>query len=674
MKNRLFSLAIMAALVFFGSSCATYQAKIPGNNPNSKQPVKQDDIQGKINKTAKELNDVEKSLNYWGKIAMSEPAFTDDKTLIKINFDEDVTNYVLAARNNISGDARSAVETALFLGTVLQGEFRPPISAGSPAVSSSTNGSGQALALPNQAETALSSFTPLMTLNGLNPTIDERQAVEKGINDKIAEELLKFMTTPNFGSNSNQQEIVFGVMQITCQPGQRTKSGYLADLNVSLNYGRMTNSTGDEIDANLKIRDDGVQPGVFAVLPLVDSRNVELRNSNRSQIELASALSAEFAAKGVDAAAKVLSDYVKRQESDANTRNSLPVVTSYTDGATFGFQIYPSFQALENPGKAGSGDILEPITFPAVVAIVIDKDEYLQNVQTSEGTNKAGSGDATAANSSNTIKTIKWNYLVTEEESRWIPFKHPFFINSSAFDNFLKDSWLSRHLTDPSLFDRIRRAKDLDDATQNLTYLETNGDDSIYNQREQLKIAAVSLQSTALGGEVSRKLPDLFQTNAPESKKISISDVLPHVVWRDKSTTFTILVNGTTNAGNIVSATIAGVNFQKNQLANFATFGTNGVAFTATLPDIFNDSTATTNSVDITVFTSSEALSKSIVMSLQGQNALDAVVTVSRDGTGRVNGIDIKPSRDLKENDLLQAVKDILEKSEPPPKNITIAH
>jgi hypothetical protein len=97
-----------------------------------------------------------------------------------------------------------------------------------------------------------------------------------------------------------------------------------------------------------------------------------------------------------------------------------------------------------------------------------------------------------------------------------------------------------------------------------------------------------------------------------------------------------------------------------------------GVAFTAMLPDIFYNSIATSNTVDFTVFTKTEALTKRIVMPLQGQNALDAIATISRDSTGKVNGIDIKPSRDLKEEQLLSAVKDILEESEPAPKITTI--
>ncbi|MGA2278935.1 MAG: hypothetical protein ABSG80_01380 [Verrucomicrobiota bacterium] len=667
--KRPFDLMIVLGVIFLTASCAT-------------------DTERKIYKTTAELNDVEKSLNYWGKVAMSEPVFIENKGQFKVAFNEDATNYVQAARSNISGASRSALETSLYLGLALQGQVTPPISTSLAASSNSTNQSGGA-SLPNQAGGALNAFTPLLASGALAPAIDERQAVQKGINDKIAEQLLAFMANPSV-SNSEQQ-IVFGVMQITCQPGQNTKHGYLADLNVSLGYGRIpdTNSPYKE-DTDGFLDRDGIQentncsPGIFAVLPLVDSRNVELQNSDRSQIELASALSVAFAAKGINAAAKSLSDYVKRQESDMETRNSLPVVTSYTDGSTFGFQIYPSFQAIENPSKAKSADdVLEPITFPAVVAIIINKEAYYYTTTDYSTNYYTTNHDEIITNRievtpGNRLKN-PWNYLVTESETRWIPFKHPYFVNHSPFDRFLMDSWLFKRLTDPSLSDRVRRAQLIGKATDALDSLATNkmvSDQHEYQfQCDQLKIARDSLETTALGLQVERPLPsdlgDLF-TGDGKTNKPSITDVFPHAVWRDTNTTFTIILKGVTSS-DITDVNIAGVSCQANSSYSY-TEGTNsGVVLNVTLPNIFYNTANASNTVEFVVLAKNQPpISKVFTMPLQGKIAPEAIATVNRDTSGKVSGLDIKPGQNLTEQQLLDAIKDVLEKSEPVPITTTI--
>jgi hypothetical protein len=112
-------------------------------------------------------------------------------------------------------------------------------------------------------------------------------------------------------------------------------------------------------------------------LPLVDSVNFNLADSRRKQLEIATSLAALFAAQGLTGQAQLLTDYVRRQESDLSTRTVLPTVTSYSDGASFGFRIYPLPQAVRDPGTAygGRGNVLQPVTFPAVVALVLQKSD-----------------------------------------------------------------------------------------------------------------------------------------------------------------------------------------------------------------------------------------------------------------------------------------------------------
>jgi hypothetical protein len=601
------------------------------------------EIKKRIYDATHELNAVEKSLNNWGKVSMSEPVFMENNGQFKIVFDDSVSNYVQEAQNNISEASRSALETSLYLGVAAQGEFAPPISAGTAAGSSSTNGSG--LTLPSQAENALNTFTPLLTLGSLAPALDKRQALEKGINDKIAEILLKFMANPEAATNQ-QQKVVFGVVQVTCQPGQETQKGYLADFNASVQYGRLVDS--NSIAMNV---DDGIEkneialPGVFAVLPLIDSRNIDMRNSDRSQIELASALSASFAAKGMNAAAKSLADYVRKRETDTEARDSIPVVTSYTDGSTFGFQIYPS---AENPSKSSSkakSKILEPITFPAVVAIIIDRADYF--------------GQTNADQIRTNFQGGPWDWLITESQTRWIPLKRPWY-----------------YMLNHSLYERETRARGIDDANADLEWLsrmKTNPNNVwYYHQYEQLQIACDSLEYTALGVRTERRLPlDFFPPKEVVGNKPAIGDIFPHVVWRDTNTTFTVFVNGVTNAADILGVNIAGLDCAPK---SSYLYGSNNVAVSVTLPNIFYNTASTSNTIDFVVLTKQQPITKTLMMSLQGKLAPEAIATVSRDNSGRFLGIDVKPGQNLTEQQLLDAAKGILQTSETPPKTTTILH
>jgi hypothetical protein len=278
----------------------------------------------RIFKATRLLEEVEDSQNYSGKIAVSELEFVANKGQFNINYNEDASNYVQAARSNISGEANASVQTAMYVGALLQGSFTAPISAGQPP-GTNTPPASQA-SLPNQAETAINSFSPPPSLTGLTPSADERDAVEKGINDKLAEEFLRFMVNPTV--SSNKQAIVFGIMQATCEPGQNTRKGYIAELDVSLSYVRENTNVDeyttnkDEVDSNIiRIADYDTgrflyiktncdaqlathihdvrsnkdyylmsktnyevnqesAPTVLAVLPLMDTRNMALQNTN----------------------------------------------------------------------------------------------------------------------------------------------------------------------------------------------------------------------------------------------------------------------------------------------------------------------------------------------------------------------------------------------------------
>ena len=506
MKNIFFSLLVFFTAILLTSCCTTGK-------------------QRSLNEAARSLDRVEKSLNYWGQIAVSDLILVEDKGQLKVNFDESVSNYVEAARINISSDARSTLASSLYLGLALEGQFALPLSIGSAATAGSTNAAGQA-SIPNQAQTALSNFTPALNVNGLSPVIDERQAVSKGINDKTAELRLKFMTNPEV--LTNQQTIVLGVMQVTCQPGQLTRRGYMADLSITMKYGRqrkplVTDSSITVTGADhcgvtnvmmlttnsfdFEIAND-IAPTPLAVLPLMDSRNAELRNSNRRQTELAAAVSAAVAANGMNAGTKAAADYAKRHESDINTRSSLPVATTYSEGSTFGLQIYPSLQALEAPAEANgrSAEVFQPITFPVVVAIILNKDEYMEN----SGANASSPDKTNGRGQPGGDKS--WRFLVTERQARWIPLQRPEVFSAS----------------DKTFISQQReRARDLDSAARSLKSVSPQMDrfpvqssTKYPSQYRQLRIALDVLQDTALGLCSARPLPESLLGGTPLTRTL----------------------------------------------------------------------------------------------------------------------------------------------------------
>ncbi len=650
MKNILFSLLVFFTTILFTSCCTRGK-------------------QRSLDEAARSLDRVEKSLNYWGQIAVSDLVLVEDKGQLRVNYDESVSNYVEAARVNISSDARSTLASSQYLGLALEGQFAPPVSMGSAATAGPTNAAGQ-VSIPNQAQTAMSNFTPALNVNGLSPVIDERQAVSKGINDKTAELLLKFMTNPE--ALTNQQTIVLGVMQVTCQPGQLTRRGYMADLSIIMKYGRQrdptvitNNITSDRADRcgvtnvmmlttntyDFEITND-INPTALGVLPLMDSRNVELRNSNRRQTEFAAAVSAAFAAKGMSAGAKLLADYVKQQESDVDTRNSLPVATTYSEGATFGVQIYPSLQALRTPAAANGrpGDVFQPITFPVVVAIILNKDEYME----SSGASATSPDKANGSGQQGGDKS--WKFLVTERQARWIPLQRPevFSASDKTFTSQQRE-----------------RARDMDSAARSLKNVSAQGErfpdqipENYRHQYTQLRIALDVLQDTALGLWTARPLPDsLFSKDTTKTNAPGIIDVFPHIVWRDTDTTFTILV---TNLNSVSAVTIAGIECRGEEIHS-----DRGTAVRATLPSAFSSVTNGTSSVEFVLSGKEGQATKTMAMALQGRVAPEAVATISREN-GKVSGVDIKPGRNLTEKELLDAVKEVLEKSEAPPKTTTI--
>jgi hypothetical protein len=388
---------------------------------------------------------------------------------------------------------------------------------------------------------------------------------------------------------------------------------------------------------------------------MVDSQMEELRNSSRNVLELAAALSAAFTAQGLGGSAQILSDYVNRQQDDVDTRTTMPTVTAYTDGASFGVQIYPSLQALKQPGKkqSSSGQVLQPVSFPVVVALLVSDNDL-----------KSGGKN--------------WDQIWTQVRSRWIPVS-----GSGTY----------------TIQNQISRARNLDEAVNeihlllNRTNQSNNGDN--WNQMIELIAARDAIQSSAMSYCYVRPLPDFLPKKDTTPKVSSIS---PHAVWRDRETTFAGQVDNLTQvsqvviAGNIATlgANMPITSFNTNivKTTNFvgtipnivtnitATTNvltvTNGVFFTCTLPQgTFSSMTEATNSLEFTVIeiNSAKMATTTIPVTVLGAKN-SAAMKISRDANGKVTGISINSSTNMTDQNLIDSARDILKASESPPSQI----
>jgi hypothetical protein len=138
-------------------------------------------------------------------------------------------------------------------------------------------------------------------------------------------------------------------------------------------------------------------PSIYAVLPLTDSLQFDLNSRRRRELDLAAAVAGTFVAQGLTGEAKMLSKFIRERDFALESASMLPIASTYTDGASFGFRIYPRPQGITKPGDpySGPGNVLQPVSFPALVAIIMDREEV------------ASGSD--------------WSHFRVDTHTRWVP-------------------------------------------------------------------------------------------------------------------------------------------------------------------------------------------------------------------------------------------------------------
>jgi len=224
------------------------------------------------------------------------------------------------------------------------------------------------------------------------------QAAMIGSNAKISELLIRQMANPKQRLFTNPHyQIHFVIVQVSCNPGWRTRENYIADVSATTEYyatdapsahsrepvedGKETVSFESDSERKVtpgwpkSVDQDGFRPRVFSVLPLIDAQTLELLNSERRFTQLAASISAAFPTAAANLKGRDIMQFVKQFQKDTQTVTPRTVANSYSSGAIFGFRLMPSLTALKDPARSGSkpANILQATTFPVLVTVVTSR-------------------------------------------------------------------------------------------------------------------------------------------------------------------------------------------------------------------------------------------------------------------------------------------------------------
>jgi hypothetical protein len=199
-------------------------------------------------------------------------------------------------------------------------------------------------------------------------SLTSQQSILLGTNSKITELLMRNMADPPKRDFTNPGKTVhMAIVEVSCNPGWRTRENYVADVNASCEYyDNDTHRVASEME--------GRRPVVFSVLPLLDAQTLELQNSQRQITELAAQVAAAFPTQAANFRAKDVTKFIRDYRSSVATKTPKTISNSYSSGNAFGFRFMPSLVALKDPAERHSpaANILQSTVLPVLVTIVTD--------------------------------------------------------------------------------------------------------------------------------------------------------------------------------------------------------------------------------------------------------------------------------------------------------------
>ena len=342
----------------------------------------------KIDEARSSLEELRKKIEEWGVVTASTPIIMSVKNQFTVGAVSDfptVGTYINNEWTKFSGASAVSSETGLSnqLGLSLQstvqknpvtGQTEPVLTSGTTLQTGTTPATGGLPPL-NISNTLLSGSTAApggllgsVVLGG----IPMRSAVILGINDKIVEQMLLTMVNPPWDNFVNHDyDVTFAIIQVSCNPGWRTKYNYIADINASCDYYSSKSH-------KLMPESHAIHPLVFSVLPLLDAQNLDLTSSDRSVTSLAAQVNAAYPTIGLSILGQDLITFVHRYQKDNRTATPMTVTNSYSTGRTFGFRFAPSFLAQKDPALKNSqaADVLQATTIPVLVTVVTNRFDF----------------------------------------------------------------------------------------------------------------------------------------------------------------------------------------------------------------------------------------------------------------------------------------------------------
>jgi len=200
-------------------------------------------------------------------------------------------------------------------------------------------------------------------------SLTSQQSVILGTNSKLTELIMRNMADPPKRQFTNPGKTVhMAIVQVSCNPGWRTRENYVAEITASCEY---YNSTTHQVASET----EGRRPVVFSVLPLIDAQTLELQSSQRQIIDLVTQISAAIPTQAANFRLKDVMKFVRDYKSTVATKTPKTISNSYSTGNQFGFRFMPSLVALKDPAEKGSpsANVLQSTVLPVLVTVVVDQ-------------------------------------------------------------------------------------------------------------------------------------------------------------------------------------------------------------------------------------------------------------------------------------------------------------
>jgi hypothetical protein len=342
----------------------------------------------------KALDSVRNKVEEWGVVTISAPVavLNPRAFFVPDNIVSPEAAYT-GARSDVEASAVQATEVGISnqFGATVVPTIIPPVPKppkGGTATQNTTTtttvtsppAGGTPPPNPNEQELPPPAALPSGTIAPLNlgtvpaPTKSVAAALREAQDNTMRQKIYTQMSYPNGIESYNV--VIFAIVEVSCNPGWRTKEHYIAESQASLEYCDLC--TKRPLSLSMQRA-----PTVFSVLPLLDAQTVEMANSQREVTQLAFQLAATLPAHGVNIRAKDLFQFVRRYSRDLRSRTPIPVVNSYSSGSTFGFRFSPSFQAMRDPAQknARAGNVLLPTSFPALITVVMHDEDVASMVE-----------------------------------------------------------------------------------------------------------------------------------------------------------------------------------------------------------------------------------------------------------------------------------------------------